>query len=230
MVGVVATLHASVHGETGSACHGAQEFDAQLDLEISHLLAREDGIEACVRAAGDVDHAPRERVVHRDTRLAEATDAVAVAERTVERAPEGEPGVLDGVVRPRREVAVDANIEVDLPVTRHGVEHVVEETNPGAALARTAAVKVEREPHVRFARAALNLGVALVSGGVCVHASTSRRGSLRAFASASDGTGAAASCAFSRPLSDSRRSLDPSSSLARSRRSSSERACATSPS
>ena len=67
---------------------------------------RQVGLEQAQRAAGDVDRAHRERLVHRDRHVAVAADPGPVAERAVERLPEGDADVLDGVVRAGLEVPV----------------------------------------------------------------------------------------------------------------------------
>ena len=90
-------------------------------------------------------------------RVAEAADAGAVAERLVERLPERDAGVLDGVVRAGLEVALDLHVEVEQAVARDRVEQVVEEADPGAALARARAVEVQRQLDVGLAGGAMDL-------------------------------------------------------------------------
>ena len=97
------------------------------------------------------------RLVHRHDRVAEAADAGAVAERLVERLPERDAGVLDGVVRAGLEVALDLHVEVEEAVTSDRVEQVVEEAHAGRALTRARAVQVERQLDVGLAGGAMDL-------------------------------------------------------------------------
>ena len=90
--------------------------------------------------------------------MAVADDPAAVAERLVERLPEHDPGVLDGVMGAGLEVAGHLHVEVQPAVARQQVEHVVEEADPGVPGAGAGAGQAERERDVGLAGLAGELG------------------------------------------------------------------------
>src|SRR4029079_16167535 len=87
-----------------------------------------------------------------------AGDRGAVAERAVERLPEDDADVLDGVMRPGLEVAIGADAETEAAVAAEQVEHVIEEADPGRRAA-LAPVEVERDADIGLAGSALDRGL-----------------------------------------------------------------------
>ena len=69
-----------------------------------------------VRPPGHVDGGVRERLVHRDERVAEAADALLVAQRLAQRLAEHDRGVLDGVVGLDLDVALGPHGQVEAGV------------------------------------------------------------------------------------------------------------------
>ena len=118
--------------------HRAEELLGLLVLEAVDVPAgsRSKPLDERVRAAGDVDRARRARLVHRHDGVAVAVDPAPVAERLVERLPEHDPRVLDGVVRPGLQVPGDLHVELQPAVAGEQVEHVVEEADAGRARCR----------------------------------------------------------------------------------------------
>ncbi len=74
--------------------------------------------------------------------------------------PSASAGVLDGVVGPGLQVAVDVDDEVEAAVTREQVEHVVEEPDAGPALAGTGPVEPELEVDPGLGRRAVDVSAA----------------------------------------------------------------------
>ena len=85
---------------------GAEELLGQLRVEPGDRGVRQIGLEQAQGPTRDVDRAHRQRLVHRHGGVAVAADPGAVAERLVERLAEGDPDVLDRVVRAGLEVAL----------------------------------------------------------------------------------------------------------------------------
>ena len=84
-------------------------------------------VDGGVGAAGQVEGDLDQRLVERVHAAGEATDAGLVAERLLERLPEDDADVLDGVVAVDVEVAGGLHGEVEAAVAAELVEHVVEE-------------------------------------------------------------------------------------------------------
>jgi hypothetical protein len=84
--------------------------------------------------------------------LSPSASRSAVAER--------DAGILDRVVVVDVQVALRLDLEVDHRVPRQLVEHVVEEADPGAAVARAGPVEVERDRDLGLGRPAAQLRLA----------------------------------------------------------------------
>ena len=121
-------------------------------------MLREPGIaletELGRRPAAEVDRRPRERVVHRDDGVAVARDSAAVAERTVERLPEGERRILGRVVLTGLEIADALEHEVEPGVERELLEQVVVEPRAGPHDDAAGAVEAEAHAHPGLRRRA----------------------------------------------------------------------------
>ena len=113
-----------------------------------------------VRAAGEVDHAARERLVEREVEASGARDAFAVAQRLVERLAQRDAGVLDRVVLVDVQIALAAHLQRQRGMLGERLEHVVEERNPGIGLSLAVAVEVEGDPQVGLLRLPLHGAVA----------------------------------------------------------------------
>ena len=125
--------------------------------EVQHVI-RLAGVHA-VRPAGHVDGGVRQRLVHRDERVAEPADALLVAERLAERLAQHDRGVLDGVVSLDLDVALGVHRQVEARVAAERGQHVVVERDAGADVGLSGAVEVEFDDDVGF------LGLAFDSRG-----------------------------------------------------------------
>src|SRR5690606_23189924 len=92
----------------------------------------------------------RERLVHRHGRLADADDAAPLAERLVERLPQHDGDILDGMVGVNVKVTLCLDDQVEQAVHGDMVQHVVEEAHAGADLGLARAVEVEGKRDVRL--------------------------------------------------------------------------------
>ncbi len=147
-----------VQGELRAARDRAEELAGQLGLEAGDRHRRQLRVEVAVGTAGDVDRAARQGLVHRQLDVGVAGDPGPVAERLIERLPEDDADVFDGVMGPGLEVAIGADGETEAAVAAEQVEHVIEETDPGRR-ADLAPVEVERDADVGLAGAALDRGL-----------------------------------------------------------------------
>ena len=117
-------------------------------------------VEVQERPAGEVDDAARQRLVERDVGVAEADDALLVAERLLERLAQHDAHVLDRVVRVHVQVALRRDLQVEAAVGRERRQHVVEEADARRDLRPPVAVEVERQADLGFLRAARDGGLA----------------------------------------------------------------------
>ncbi len=93
-----------------------------------------------VRPAGQVDGGPDQGLVERDQGIAEPADPGLVAQRLAQRVAERDRRILHCVVRVDLDIAGGLDAQVDLPVLRELVQHVVEERHPSAHVGRAGAV------------------------------------------------------------------------------------------
>jgi hypothetical protein len=152
-------VEAAVVGE------GVEEVLEELGRHLAHALGAEPRAVAQVPAAGEVDHRARERLVERHVGVAEAGDALLVAERLAERVAEDDAHVLHRVMGVDLQVAGGGHLEVEAGVGAERVQHVVEEPEAGRDLAAAAALEHERERDLRLAGPALHARLAHVGGG-----------------------------------------------------------------
>ena len=68
--------------------------------------------------------------------MAVTQDAAAVAGRLLDRLAQRDADIFDRVVRVDLEVAFGVDLEIDQPVPRHLVQHVVEKRQAGRQLGR----------------------------------------------------------------------------------------------
>src|SRR3546814_5512140 len=84
-----------------------------LGVHLAEPRLRKGGFIDAVRASRNVEHAARQRLVHRRVRLAIARDAALVAERLGDRFAERERRILDRVMLVDMKVALHRHRNVD---------------------------------------------------------------------------------------------------------------------
>ena len=160
VVRVAAGFHTQVQRQLGGVGERTEELLRELVLKAAGGAGGQVGLEQRERASGDVDGAASARLVHGHGGRSVAGDAHPFAQRLVERLAEHDGGVLDGVVGTRLQVAADVDVEVDAPVAREQVEHVVEEADACVTRACACAFKGQRQAHIRLGGRALDGGCA----------------------------------------------------------------------
>jgi hypothetical protein len=91
---------------------GAEEFGEELSVEGPDLLRHGAEVAGEVAAPPEVDDGGRERLYERRARVGEAGEVRTVAQSVVERAPQRQPYVLDGVVVVHPGVALSLHPQV----------------------------------------------------------------------------------------------------------------------
>ncbi len=102
------------------------------------------------RAVAKVNRNPHENFVHREDEEAVAVHSRLVSDGLFHRLPEHNPDVLDGVVVVDVDVALGLQIQVEQPVPREELEHVVEERYARFDGVFALAVEVYFEGDARF--------------------------------------------------------------------------------
>src|SRR5690606_27689026 len=149
VVRVAALDHPDVQSDRGVVGEGLEDVTGQgagevpAD-EVGGLGLALPGVDA-VGAAGEVHDGLGERLVQRDQRVAEAGDAVLVAERLAQRLAEHDRGVLDGVVGVDMGITCRRHLQVEAGVGAQRREHVVEEGHGGGDVHLAGAVDVEAD-------------------------------------------------------------------------------------
>jgi len=120
-----------VQSHPGIDREGVEPFAHQLGVELADLVARKVHLEHQHRAARNVDHDPRQGLVHRHVDGGVAGDAGHGAERLLHRLSERDADILGGVVMVDVEVAHRLDRKVDAGMPGQEIEHMVEEADAG---------------------------------------------------------------------------------------------------
>ena len=122
----------------------------QVDVEIADACARilDSVLEA--RPPGEIDDDSRQRLVQRHVCMPIACDAAFIAERIGESLAQHDADILYRVMCVDGEIAAGAHLDIEKPVTRDLIEHVLEEGHTGIEAALAGAVEIERNRDLRF--------------------------------------------------------------------------------
>src|ERR1700687_3540978 len=137
-----------------------EPFLEEFSVHLAQLGAREVHLPNQVRPRGHVDGAARQRLVHRDQRMAETANAGAVAQRLGDARPDGDGRVFGRVMKIDVNVTLGAHLEVDGRVLGKALKHMVQKADPGLDVVRSRAVELEADLDLGFARLALDGGTA----------------------------------------------------------------------
>ena len=146
--------HAGIDGK------GVEPLAHQFGVELTDLVARKLHLEHQHRPPRNVDHDPRQRLVHRHVDRGIAGDAGHGAERLLHRLPERDADILGGVVVVDMKVADRLHRQVDAGMPGQQVEHMVEKADPGRDVGYAGPVEVHRHLDVGLFGLALDGGAA----------------------------------------------------------------------
>jgi hypothetical protein len=130
------------------------QIHTQLVDEPSKKLVRQVGVEVTdtprayldvikeIRAATEIDDNFSQRFVERAGRLAEAANAVLVAEGVLESLTQRQADVFDRVMVVDFKIAFRVDIDVEKTMTAKAIQHVVQERHAGLNSCLTAAVDI----------------------------------------------------------------------------------------
>jgi hypothetical protein len=130
----------------------------ELGVELADLRLRQRHVPHEERTPRQVERARDERLVHRQRRVAVASDADLVAERLGEDPTEDDPEILGRVVPVDRDVALRAHHEIEEPVLGELLDHVGEERQRRRDAMRAVAVEIELDLDPCLVRVPLERG------------------------------------------------------------------------
>ena len=165
MMGVAAAERVDVQRHARVVDEPLEEFVEKIDIEIPDPRTRKIHVKLETGPSRTVDDHPRQRLIERDVSMAVAPDPALVAERLRERLTDRDADVFDAVVRVDVQIAARFDLEVDQPVPRHLIEHMVEKGDPGMEIRLTGAIEIQRHADLGFLRIALYLCCAWAHGG-----------------------------------------------------------------
>ena len=179
MVRVLAVLALEVQRQSGVYRQRTHELDRQAGVVLTAHRLRHGCVEHEVRAAGDIQRAETERLVHRHERLSETRDTRLVTDALRQCLTERDAAVLDRVMTVHLEVALAGERETEAGMHGKAVQHMVEKTDAGVDLA-FAALERQLERNVGF----LGLSFDFSGSHRCFPPQSAPRWSLRARPSA----------------------------------------------
>ena len=109
-----------------------------------------------VGPAAQIDGDEAQRLVHRHVAVRRADDAGAVAQRPIERLPQADRHILDGVVRIHVQIALRLHGQIEQAVVGEQRQHVVEEADAGVHLRLAPAVDLQGQVDLRLAGLPVN--------------------------------------------------------------------------
>ena len=165
--------------QTGVDRERTHELDRQTGVVLAAHRLRHGCIEHEVRAAGDIQRAETERLVHRHERLSETRDTRLVTDALRECLTECDAAVLDRVMTVHLEIALAGEREAEARMHGKAVQHMVEKADAGVDPA-FAALECQLERNVGF----LGLSFDFSGSHCCFPPQSAPRWSLRARPSA----------------------------------------------
>ena len=149
MVRVLAVLALEVQRQSGVYRQRTHKLDRQTGVVLAAHRLRHGCVEHEVRAAGDIQRAEAERLVHRHERLSETRDTRLVTDALRQCLTERDAAVLDRMVTVHLEVALAGEREAEAGMHGKAVEHMVEKADAGVDPA-FAALECQLERNVGF--------------------------------------------------------------------------------
>ena len=146
---IVLALGFQVQGHRHGVGERAEEVFHHLGAQIADALIGEVRLILQVRAAGDIQRAEAERLVHRHERLSEPRDTRLVTDALRQCLTERDAAVLDRMVTVHLEVALAGEREAEAGMHGEAVQHMVEKADAGVDPA-FAALERQLERNVGF--------------------------------------------------------------------------------
>src|SRR4051812_48781820 len=140
-----AVEHLDVHVGASPLGEAFEEIRHELGLEIADLLDLYLEVDDSVHATREVDRRDAERLVHRHHEVAGAIDSPTISQRHRYRFAEGDADIFDGVVLVDIEVALGRDLQIESTVPGDELQHVIEESDPGADVIASAAVQLQAQ-------------------------------------------------------------------------------------
>ncbi|OQA31659.1 MAG: hypothetical protein BWY57_02288 [Betaproteobacteria bacterium ADurb.Bin341] len=160
MVRIQAAQIVDMQGHARVIDQPLKEFTRQIDLELSDQRTGKLDMEFQSRPAGEVDHHARQRFVERHISITVAGQPFLVTPGLGQRLAQRDADILDRMMRVNLQIPLGLDIEVNQPMPRHLIEHVVKKGHSGGKPALAAAIEIEADTDLRLQGIANDFSVA----------------------------------------------------------------------
>ena len=137
--------HFHVHVGARAEREAVEKIMDELGLQIADTRDADLEVDDCVRPPSEIDRGNRKRLVHRHDEIAGAVDAPPRAHSFGNSLAERNPEILHGVMLIDVEIAVGFDPEIERPMTRDELEHVIQK--PDARANDVSPLAFETEAH-----------------------------------------------------------------------------------
>ena len=149
-----------VQRHPGVVDEALKELVEQINIETADHAACEAHVEHQPRAAGQIEHHPRQGLVQRHIGMPVTSDTLLVSDRLGEGLTQRDADILHRVVRVDVQITPGEDIQIDQTMPGDLVEHVLEKRYPGLHACHPAAVEIDRDSDLRLQGIAFDAGAA----------------------------------------------------------------------
>jgi|SRR5580704_18119342 hypothetical protein len=142
----------------GGLRESLKKIFGQFSLKIADALGADFSGEDAVWASAEINRGGGKRFVHRHQKISGTQDAALVANRLANSFTEGDAGVFNGVMLIDVKVAFRFDVQIERPMARDEIEHVIEESDSGGNFRGSAPVEVQAKVYFGLVRFAVDGG------------------------------------------------------------------------
>src|SRR5262245_65571518 len=142
MVRILAANHVDVEIHAELIGEPTVKLTGQTGIEIADTTRPDFYVVRKIGSAAEVDHDLGQSLVQRAAGLTEATDPMLVSERFFEGLTQHETHIFYGVMIIDVKIAFRVDLDIEQPVARKDLEHMVEKRHAGFNLSLTLAVEI----------------------------------------------------------------------------------------
>ena len=130
VVRILAADVVDVHRDHRVIHKALKKFMEQIDVKVAYGTLDELHVVIEARTTGKIQHHPGKRLIKRNIRVAVATDA-GLVERLIQRLTQRDANVLNRVMGIDVQIASRPDRQVNQPVARNLIEHVIKKRQTG---------------------------------------------------------------------------------------------------
>ena len=147
---VVATQVVDVQRRRGMVGESLEELVDQVDVELPDPGTPEVDAVLDSRAPGKVDHHARQGLIQRHIGMPVTHDPLLVAQRLLERLPQGDADVFDAMVIVDMQIAFGTDIDIKTAMAGNLLEHVFEKGDSSIKIRPPTAIKIDGNANLSF--------------------------------------------------------------------------------